>query len=106
MRRQVLVPLAEHFRTRRIREAQLLDIACGTGRFLTFVKDNFPRLAVTGLALSPHYFAEAARQLRPWPHSGIAQGNAAALPFPDAAFDNVSTEEHTYELQYLITISP
>src|SRR3546814_9909933 len=53
MRRQALVPLAEHFRTRRIREARLLDIACGTGRFLTFVKDNYPRLAVTGLDLSP-----------------------------------------------------
>ena len=90
MRRQALVPLAEHFRTRRIREARLLDVACGTGRFLTFVKDNYPRLAVTGLDLSPHYLAEAARQLRPWSRSGLAQGNAEALPFPDAAFDIVS----------------
>src|SRR3546814_5908625 len=38
MRRQVLVTLAENFSTRRLTEAQLIEIALGTGRFLTFVK--------------------------------------------------------------------
>ena len=39
--------------------ATLLDLACGTGRFLTFVRDNYPKMDVTGLDLSPFYLAEA-----------------------------------------------
>ena len=53
MRRQALVPLHHHFHTRRTAEARLLDVASGTGRFLTFVKDNYPRLDVTALDLEP-----------------------------------------------------
>ena len=34
---------------------KLLDVASGTGRFLTFVRDNFPEMVCTALELSPHY---------------------------------------------------
>ena len=37
MRRQALVPLAEALNGRRSAATRLLDLACGTGRFLTFV---------------------------------------------------------------------
>src|SRR3546814_4102614 len=40
MRRHALVPLAEHFHNQGIRETRLLDVACGTGRFLADRKSN------------------------------------------------------------------
>src|SRR5262249_39071812 len=63
MRRQALVPLKREIMGRDQRKLALLDVACGTGRFLSFVKDNYPRLPVAGLDLSPDYLDEAWRQL-------------------------------------------
>src|SRR5437868_10982667 len=51
-RRQALVPLHEVFAGRDQRRLRLLDIGCGTGRFLDCVKQVWPRLPVVGLDLS------------------------------------------------------
>ncbi len=90
MRRQALVPLHHHFRTRRTTEARLLDVASGTGRFLTFVKDNYPRLDVTALDLSPNYLAQARRLLAPWSRAHVVQAAAESIPAPDSSFDAVT----------------
>ena len=91
MRRQALLPLGAFLDGRRVAETRLLDIACGTGRFLTFVKDNYPRLPVVALDLSPNYLAKARTQLKPWPNVDFTQGLAETLPFADASFDVVSS---------------
>ena len=52
MRRQALPPLHEVFAGRDQRRLRLLDVACGTGRFLDCVKQAWPRLPVVGLDLS------------------------------------------------------
>jgi|TARA_B110000967_G_scaffold20271_1_gene18880 ubiquinone/menaquinone biosynthesis C-methylase UbiE len=44
----------------------LLEMACGTGRFLTFTRDNYPKMNVTGLDLSPFYLAEARENAVYW----------------------------------------
>ena len=44
----------------------MTDLACGTGRFLSFVKDNYPRLQVTALDLSQPYIEKARDDLRAW----------------------------------------
>jgi hypothetical protein len=49
MRRQALVPIAAFLRGRDQRRMDLVDVACGTGRFLRFVKDAFPGLNVLGV---------------------------------------------------------
>src|SRR5205823_8075415 len=59
MRRQCLVPIAEFLRGRDQRKTKLLDVGCGTGRFLRSVKEAFPRLDVTGSDLSATYLEEA-----------------------------------------------
>src|SRR5205085_2754850 len=68
MRRQALVPLRAALlrRNREARAARLLDIGCGTGAFLSEVKRNHPRLAVSGLDLSAPYLAVAGRRLASW----------------------------------------
>lgn len=90
MRRQALVPIAEYLTTRDQRKIDLLDVACGTGRFLTFVKDNFPRLSTTGLDLSPNYLRQCRKNLRNWRNVGITQANAENMPVEEASLDIVT----------------
>jgi ubiquinone/menaquinone biosynthesis C-methylase UbiE len=86
MRRQALVALAGHLKGRRLADQPLLDVACGTGRFLRTVKHNYPRLPVTGLDLSRPYLAKAQRALAGWSWARLVEGAAERLPFADASF--------------------
>ncbi len=77
MRRQALPPLVEHLSQRPT--ARVADIACGTGRFLRFVRQALPRAELIGVDLSRPYLQRAAT------HHGAArarlvQANAEALP--------------------------
>ena len=88
MRRQALVPLAEFLKTRRVADTRLIDVACGTGRFLSFVKDNYPRLPVTALDLSPAYVEQARETLKPWRRStAFVAAPAEATGQADESFD-------------------
>ena len=91
MRRQTLVPIFEHLKTRRVANCRLLDVAAGTGRYLTFVKDNHPRLPVIALDLSAAYLREARRNLAPWARgSAMVQAAAEAMPLADDSQDIVT----------------
>jgi ubiquinone/menaquinone biosynthesis C-methylase UbiE len=87
MRRQALVPLQRVLAGRGVRRASLIDLACGTGRFLRAVKSNYPRLAVTALDLSPFYLEAAREALRPWSRTDFVAAPAERVPRPDASFD-------------------
>ncbi len=86
MRRQCLLPLFEFLRGRDQRGMTLLDAACGTGRFLRFVKEAFPRLGVAGCDLSMAYVEEAAAHVRPY-EVAIMCANAERLPAADMGCD-------------------
>ena len=88
MRRQALVPLKAALAGRSA--ARLLDVGCGTGRFLREVKANYPRLDVTGVDLSAHYLAVARDDLRPWSRARLVVGAAETMPFADGQFDAVT----------------
>jgi len=64
IRRQALPPLQELFAGRDQRRLRLLDVGCGTGRFLDFCKQAWPRLPAIGLDLSEAYVGEARRHLK------------------------------------------
>jgi ubiquinone/menaquinone biosynthesis C-methylase UbiE len=98
MRRQALVPLGAVLSERGVRRSRLLDVGCGTGRFLREVKTTYPRLAVTGLDLSPFYLAEARKRLAPWSWADFAEASAEAVPAPDASFDVVTSSYLFHEL--------
>ncbi|MDW3204210.1 MAG: methyltransferase domain-containing protein [Alphaproteobacteria bacterium] len=66
MRRQALVPIGDWIRANGIENKRLLDVACGTARFLFDVKRAHPGLSVVGLDLSEAYLARACRNLRRW----------------------------------------
>ena len=65
-RRQALPQLHEVFVGRDQRKLRLLDIGCGTGRFLDLVKQVWPRLPSLGLDLSEPYIRHAKRHLSRW----------------------------------------
>jgi ubiquinone/menaquinone biosynthesis C-methylase UbiE len=90
MRRQCLVPIANFLRHKDQRRMALLDVACGTGRFLRFVAQAFPRLSLTGSDLSEAYLAEARDHARPY-KAEFKAAEAEALPFADASFDIVTS---------------
>jgi len=96
MRRQALVPLKAALLGRP--GARLLDVGCGTGRFLREVKANYPRLETTGLDLSPYYLAVAQRDLRSWSRVQLVLGAAEAIPFADSQFDAVTCVYLFHEL--------
>lgn len=90
MRRQALVPIAQFMKGRDQRTLNLLDVATGTGRFLTFVKDNWPKLNVTALDLSDAYLKHASKELKAWRDVRFLEGNAEAMPLLDASQDIVT----------------
>jgi ubiquinone/menaquinone biosynthesis C-methylase UbiE len=98
MRRQALVPIADFLRGRRIRDQRLLDVACGTGRFIAMLKHNYPRLPVTGVDLSAPYLRHAERDLGPWSWVELVEGAAERLPFADESFDIVTCVYLFHEL--------
>jgi ubiquinone/menaquinone biosynthesis C-methylase UbiE len=98
MRRQALVPIAAHMKGRDQRSMNLLDVAAGTGRFLTFVKDNWPRLNTAALDLSPAYLEQAKKALKPWRDVTFLEANAEAMPLADASQDIVTAIYLFHEL--------
>jgi ubiquinone/menaquinone biosynthesis C-methylase UbiE len=91
MRRQALPQLRELFTGRDQRQLRLLDIGCGTGRFLDFVKQAWPRLQIIGLDMSDAYVRHAKRHLRHRSRINFVVGKAEAIPLADNSQDAVTS---------------
>ena len=98
MRRQALPQLHELFAGRDQRQMRLLDIGCGTGRFLDFVKQAWPRLQIIGLDMSDAYVRHARRHLRRRLRISFVIGKAEAIPLADASQDAVTSVFLFHEL--------
>jgi ubiquinone/menaquinone biosynthesis C-methylase UbiE len=90
-RRQALPQLREVFAGRDQRKLKLLDLGCGTGRFLDSVKQVWPRLPTIGLDMSEAYVRHAKRQLKRWSRMRFIVGKAEAIPLPDNSQDAVTS---------------
>jgi ubiquinone/menaquinone biosynthesis C-methylase UbiE len=87
MRRIALGSLARALTGRDQRRLKLVDIACGTGRFLRQIMAAFPRIPASGLDLSPAYCAEARTRLEAWPQVEIVTGAVEQAPYDDESVD-------------------
>jgi ubiquinone/menaquinone biosynthesis C-methylase UbiE len=97
-RRQALPQLHEIFAGRDQRGLRLLDIGCGTGRFLDFVKQTWPRLPAAGLDMSEAYLREARRQLKRRWRISLMVGDGTRIPLPRNSQDAVTSIFMFHEL--------
>ncbi len=95
MRRRALSLLAKAWRGRDHRGLAILDLACGSGAFLSNLAAAFPRARLIGLDLSPAYLAEARRSAGA---DELIQANAEHLPVADAGLDAVTCVYLFHEL--------
>ena len=91
VRRQALPQLREVFAGRDQRKLKLLDIGCGTGRFVDSVKQVWPRLPTLGLDMSEAYIRHAKRQLKRRSRTSFVVGKAETIPLPDNSQDAVTS---------------
>jgi ubiquinone/menaquinone biosynthesis C-methylase UbiE len=110
MQRTSLKPLIDLSRKLKSegRPMKILEVACGTGRFMTFVRDNLPLdTEYTGIDLSPFYLDAARENDQYWrktrkaeekrknndqgdiPPAHFVQAQAESLPFEDESYDAV-----------------
>eukprot|EP00898_Chlorokybus_atmophyticus_P004509 jgi/Chlat1/5059/Chrsp33S05061 len=101
MQRHTLIPVTNYIKEERMvpGKMKLLDVACGTGRFLTFARDNYPDMLVTALDLSAYYLEKARDNMKYWASftnnedrgkSDYVQAPAEKLPFPDNSYDVIT----------------
>ncbi len=98
MRRQALRPITTFMHGRDQRQVRLLDVACGTGRFLRAARLAYPAMKLSGLDLSRPYLDEARRHLTGLRPVEWLAANAEAIPLPDASQDIVTTVFLFHEL--------
>jgi ubiquinone/menaquinone biosynthesis C-methylase UbiE len=87
MRRTALAPIANFMAGRDQRRVTLLDVACGTGRFLRQVRLAYPAIRLEGLDLSRPYLDEARRQLEGLRGAELIEAAAERMPLADASVD-------------------
>lgn len=87
MRRSALAEIALALRGHDQRQMRVLDLACGSGRFLAQTMRAFPRLQAVGMDLSPQYCEAAREAVLPWKQVEIINGAAEHIPCEDASLD-------------------
>ena len=102
MRRRCLPHLNKYLKTQK-KNAKLLDVATGTGRFLTFVRDNNPDLECTAQDLSPFYLAKTRENHKAFDKNGgkltLLEANAEDMStLEDGSFDAVTCVYLFHEL--------
>jgi ubiquinone/menaquinone biosynthesis C-methylase UbiE len=98
MRRTALRPIAEFMAGRDQRKVALLDVACGTGRFLRQVRLAYPAMVLEGLDLSRTYLDEARRNLAGLRGAELIEAAAERMPLADASVDIVTSVFLYHEL--------
>ncbi len=102
MRRQAIPSITKFVRGRDQRRLRLLDVACGSGRFLGQLAQAFPAMPMVGTDLSQAYLAEAARFLGQRRALSFQHANAEALPFEANSFDIATCVYLYHELPHAV----
>ncbi len=98
MRRMGLPPLVRELRGRR--GARLLDVGCGTGRFLRQLHLALPQAKLYGLELSPFYLQEAERSVAAIPGVSLLAENAEEIPMQSGSVAAVVSTFLFHELPH------
>lgn len=90
MRRQAIPPVVAQAQAQGDRPLRVLDVACGTGRFLGQLARALPQARLTGVDLSAWYLQEARDQLHDVRHLSLIEHDAENLPLVDGSYDAVT----------------
>jgi ubiquinone/menaquinone biosynthesis C-methylase UbiE len=96
MRRMAIPPVVEACRGQS--RPVVLDVGCGTGRFLLQLSNALPGAKLYGLDLSPYYLKHAGRVLESVTDVSLISDNAERVPLADSLFDVVTSVFLFHEL--------
>ncbi len=96
MRRMAIPPVVDAVRG--IASPRILDVGCGTGRFLSQLASALPTARLTGLDLSPFYIKEASRNLASALEASLLVDDASNIPLRDSTQDAVTSVFMFHEL--------
>ena len=91
MRRSALAAIAHFMAGRDQRQVTLLDVGCGTGRFLRQVRLTYPAMPLKGLDLSRPYLDEARHHLTGLRAAELIGAPAEKIPLASASVDIVTS---------------
>jgi tRNA1(Val) A37 N6-methylase TrmN6 len=74
----------------------MLEVGAGTGRFATFLRDNYPCATLTVSDLSPFYLQEARNNMRYWQEKNSSSSRMGVLCF--SVLDLSENHTHTSKL--------
>ena len=79
------------FTTVRSDNIKMLDLGCGSGRYLQYIHKNYDRIKVHGIEPSrlPHSVCKEKEISGQLPEGSVARGDARNLPYKDNSFDFV-----------------
>lgn len=107
MQRGTLVPLRDFMAGKDASQMSALEVAAGTGRFATYVKDNYPGLQLTVSDLSPFYLAEARENMRYWkrmraPDAQLGGVDGAGVTFLQTAAEKLDVPDNSQDIVYCV----
>jgi ubiquinone/menaquinone biosynthesis C-methylase UbiE len=98
MRRQLIPHITRFVRAEGVSAPRILDVACGTGRFLKQLSVALPGARLSGLDLSPAYVDAARALLAPVGEVALVADDAAQMPWRDGLFDVLTSVYLFHEL--------
>jgi len=98
MRRQLIPHITRFVRAEGLSAPRILDVACGTGRFLKQLAVALPGARLSGLDLSPAYVDAARALLAPVGEVALVADDAAQMPWRDGLFDVLTSVYLFHEL--------
>jgi len=100
MRRRILAPLKDGLENTPQSQIKVLDVACGTGRTLKFLRATLPKASLYGVDLSAAYLRKANQLLSEIPGElpQLARANAEDLPYLDDYFHGTTCVFTFHEL--------
>jgi ubiquinone/menaquinone biosynthesis C-methylase UbiE len=81
---------------------KMLEVAGGTGRFATFVRDNYPAADLTVSDLSPFYLQEAASNLADWQRLRGARTPCASVDLVQCAAELLPFDTDSMDVVYSV----
>jgi ubiquinone/menaquinone biosynthesis C-methylase UbiE len=98
MRRMALPPIVRSLRESGAAHPRVLDVGCGTGRFLLQLAAAVPSARLYGLDLSPYYLDRARELVGKNTDLSLASENAEDMPWAEGTFDAVTSVFMFHEL--------